>query len=385
MTRLLPSLLLLLACGIRVFAGPSEDALRVGEEALAKKDYVSALTTFVNAYNERASAGTANDETCAKLLQNAGLLMAQTSNNKDAVTCFENLLKLRTQLSGVEHAETARVKSLLSAQIANAGGDLERAETMARDAATLFAKGGPEQVEDHMMALTNLAGILLRKKDRLAANEMYVALVHLGEEQPHKRHDLVAGAFTGMATIAEFFGRNKDQAQYLKRSAELTAQHYGKNDPNTYLARLDQAQAASNSGQNKEAAAVYEGIIADLLAMGGAAAQNKLLMQRWTLAEYRLAYLKFALNDRDGGFALLKSSLERAKAGFGETNGNLLPIYLDLAKQHLQRKNYQEGVRCYQRVLDIRRRELGPDHADTKETQRILNELAEDVKRAAGR
>jgi hypothetical protein len=39
-------------------------------------------------------------------------------------------------------------------------------------------------------------------------------------------------------------------------------------------------------------------------------------------------------------------------------------------------------VKCYQRVLDIRRRNLGPDSPDTKETQKILNELYEDVRKA---
>ena len=104
MKKRFTSIIALLALGGGdVLGGPSEDALRVGNEAFDKKDYTSALTTWLNAYNERATADTANDEPCAKLLTRSAGLLTQSSRYKEAVVCLENLLKLREKLSGADN------------------------------------------------------------------------------------------------------------------------------------------------------------------------------------------------------------------------------------------------------------------------------------------
>jgi tetratricopeptide (TPR) repeat protein len=377
-TILLASLALggTLAC-----AGPTEDALRVGEEAFAKKEYASALTTWVNAYNERATADTANDETCAKLLMNAASLMAQTGRSKESAVCYENLLKLRQKLNGAESIEANKIKSLLAAQISNAGGDIDSAERLARESAAALEKAGDEHFDDRLLALTNLAGILFMKKDRLGAHDVYAQVVALSDKRPTKALNLVVEAYKSMAAIADFFGRPKDNLQYLRKASELSRQHFGADSPATFLARIDVASALSAAGMNADAKSAFDGIISDL-EKKAPPADDKLMHQRWAAATYRLAYVEAALANQDRVYELLKSSLVHAQAGWGDLDGNTLPIYLDLAKLHIARKNYEQGVKCYQKVLDIRRRELGPDHGSTRETQKILNELLDDVQRA---
>ena len=172
MKRRFTSIIALLALGGGdVLSGPSEDALRVGNEAFDKKDYTSALTTWLNAYNERAEAKTATDETCAQLLDRASNLMSLIpGNSKPAAAAMEKLLALRETLSGKEHPDTLTVKSKLSVQLANSGEDLERAQILAQEAATGFEKAGPDFFYQHLQALVNVGGILLMKKDRRAAN-----------------------------------------------------------------------------------------------------------------------------------------------------------------------------------------------------------------------
>lgn len=367
--------------GMRAGAGPTEDALRVGEEALAKKEYSSAITTWTNAYNERATANTANDETCAKLLLNNGQLLGQLARYKESAICYENLLILRSKLNGETHPETQKVKALLAAQTSNSGGDVDRAEKLVREAEEALSKAGNEYFDDHLLALTNLAGILYVKKDRLGAHELYSQVVALCEKHPTKSMNLAIEACSSMASIAEFFGRSKDKIQYLRRAVELSRKHIGTDDPATYLTRIDLASAQSAAGLNADAKSSYESIISDM-EKKSPPASDKLLQQRWAIAAYRLAYVESALSNQDRVYELIKSSLTHAQAGWGDLDANTLPIYLDLAKLHLMRKNFKEGVKCYQKVLDIRRRELGPDDSSTKETQKILNELLEDVRKA---
>ena len=380
--RHIPSILAVLSLLVsRTFAGPSEDALRVGEEALAKKEYKSALTTWVNAYNERASEDTANDETCAKLLENAALLLSQTGQTKDAVVCYQNLLKLRAKLAGSEDAPVvARVKCVLAAQFANAGGDLEQAEKLVREALASAEKSGDQDVR--LLALTNLGGIMLARKDRLAAHEFYAKVVSQFDKKPAAGSAAVAiESSNGMAVIADFFGRTKDRLQHLKRSIEISRKYIGADDPATYLARIEYATAQSTGGLTSDAETSLEAIVGDLK-KSAPSAENKIIQQRWAVAVYRLASVKSALGKQDEVLGLVTSALDHTKLGWSDLDSNALPIYLDLARLHITRKDYREGLKCYQKVLDIRRRELGPDHDDTKKTQEILNELIEDIRKA---
>lgn len=382
MKRRFTSILALLALvGGSLIGGPSEDALRVGIESFDKKDYTSALTTWLNAYNERATANTANDETCAQLLDRAaGLLALIPGNEKQAAAAMEKLLLLRETLSGKEHTDTLMAKSKLSVQLANSGADLERAQSLAQEAAQGFEKAGPEFFYQHLQALVNVGGILLLKKDRLAANEVFSAVTTLGTGSSKKVMDLVASAYNSMADIATFFGRNSDRIIYEKKSAEATTAHHGPNSPASYAARIEVAEVLTASGDGKAARAAYEDVLLDL---GRAnVGEDKLLQQRWVLALYRLAALETTLGDESRAYGLIRSALEHGRIGFGELDVNMLPIYVDLAKLHLKRGLLSEGVKCYQRVLDIRRRELGPDDPNTQETQKILNELYDEVRKA---
>lgn len=380
MSRFLPYLCLLTLGGAPGFAGPTEDALKVGEEAKARGDYTGAVTAWVNAYNERSMANTANDETCAKLLFEAGSLFSALGRHEESRSCFEKLVALRTKLNGDQDPATAVAMSRLAAAIANGGGDPDKAESHARLAEELLAKAGDSFVAERLTAMGNLGGILLMRKDRLPAHEQFVAVLGLCEKHPGMFPDAEVNALNSMAAIAEFFGRFKDQIQYLKRALEVRRRHQGPADAKTIEARLELAAALTNSGDGKGAREAYVSLVNDLKQTKGVA-ENKELMKKWTLAEYRLAYVESSLGNPDAVLGLLNSSLERAKTGFGEFDPNLLPIYLDLARLHLSRKNYDQGVRCYQAVLDIRRRVLGPDHKDTKETQEILNQLYAEVEK----
>jgi tetratricopeptide (TPR) repeat protein len=373
------SLLFVLGSGL-VWGGPTEDALRIGDEAYAKKEYNSALTTWINAYNERLNAKTANDETCAQLLQRAGDLMSRSGSAKLAADVFTKLLALRETLSGKDNLETVKVKNLLAVQLANAGGDLEVALQLAQETATFYGKAGAEFTEEHLQSLANVGNILLLKKDRIAASEVFSAIITLGGDHIKKDSDHIVTAYGSMATIASFFGRTKDEIENRKKAAIAAGQSYGAKSSKTYAARIAVATTLSGSGDTKGAREIYTSILSDLKEAG--VDDDKAVQQQWTVALYRLFAIETAAGNEESAFSLIKAAFEHCKIGFGETDANMLPIALDLAKVHLKKGDYQEGVKCYQRVLDIRRRNLGPDSPDTKETQKILNELYEDVRKA---
>ncbi len=136
----LVGLALLMSAIVR--AGPSEDALRVGEESLAAGDRQAAKTTWLNAYNERATANTATDETCATLLEKVGQLCLEDGDAQTAHAIYEKLLPLRESLSGAGGTEIAKVMVTCAELIVITGGDSTRAERLSKEAVTIFEKAG---------------------------------------------------------------------------------------------------------------------------------------------------------------------------------------------------------------------------------------------------
>lgn len=357
-------------------AGPTEDALKFGEDALAKGDRVSASTTWVNAFNERATANTANDETCAKLLWNAGTLFAETGNPQAAAGCFDKLYPLRVNLSGLKDPESGKVGSRFAAALVNSGGDLDRAERLAREAVDILSQAGDEQRKEAFIAMSNLGGVLLAKKDRIAANEQYIRCLKFAEEpkKPAIPGELTAGCYDGLAAIASFFGRAADSQRYLQRSLELKSKALGKHDIRTLLARMEFAATQTSESAINE----YQRVLADLYEAPNSETNTE-LQKVWASAEYKLAVLESQQGNLDRVISLLQSAIKHGTRGFGELHGELLQLNLDLAKVFLTRKEFEKGIACYRQVLAIRKKHLGPEHESTKETQKILDDLLADV------
>lgn len=361
-----------LALATTVLAGPTEDALRVGEESLAAGDRQAAKTTWLNAYNERATAETATDETCAKLLQKVGELCLEDGDARTALAIYEKLLPLREALSGANSTETAIVSVTFAELIVTTGGDTTRAERLSKEAAATFEKAGKDFDPHRFEAMLNIAYARYGRKDRIGAQTAYLEALEFGKSHEGIDPEGIAVCYRMLANISAFFGRSAEALGYAQQAVEQLLKTVGPAARSTIENCLFYGPLLPLA----ERPTFYASVIKDL----EAAPKTPVVHQGLAELHSRMALMKFnELNDREGSLAHFRNAVTHAEKGYGETNGALISPLLNLAKVMLVMKRYEEGAAAYRKIYAIRKKVLGPDHADTIQTQELLQKLESQI------
>ena len=377
------SLFVMVAVG-EASAGPTEDALAYGEKALKIGEASSAVTTWMNAYNERASEKTEKDETCAKLLSNLADVYGQLSQFDVAQQCLERLVGIRRELNGKAHPETAKAEARLVTVVASIGKDLDLALKVAKESLDALPADDEALAPSRMVALVNYSSVLLRRKERIEANEACLAALEFAKKYPKSKPELLPQCYENMAAIAGFFGRAKDRMNYLETALAKQREVSGKTSTAALNSWLNIADARRDGGETEKARAEYEGLI-QAIKGGKEGKDDANVTFLLTQAEYRLAIMEFSANNLKRSLELLKAAAASGEKALGKDANGLLSVYLDLARVALREEDYDTGVATYRKVVSLRKKHLGADHKDTQETQRILDELEADVRRVRGR
>lgn len=363
-----------------LFAGPTEDALEYGEKALKVGEVQSAITTWLNAYNERAYAKTEKNETCAKLLWNLGTVGSQVGSLDLARTCFEKLVGLRREMNGRAHVETAKAEAQLLLILAASEKSMGQALALARESVETLPDNDAELARSRMNALVNLGGVLLRNKDRIPASEVYQKALDFSKRFPEQTKELLPVCYENMAEIAMFFGRTKDQMRHMQDMLSAQEKISAPLSEGTLSARVKLADARSSTGDVELARAGYEGVIGSIRG-SKTAMDNKAALKILVAAQYRLGVMESHQGNLSRTLELLKSARRDGELAFGTDATEMMNIYLDLAKVALGQKEYDTGLEAYRAILSLRRKHLGPDHKETVETEKVLLEVTEDVER----
>ncbi len=357
-------------------AGPTEDALKVGKDAFAAGDKESAITTWINAYNERAVAKNAEDATCAELLQNAAKALTEVGRHPNALDCYEKLYPLRINLNGPKDPKTASVARLLAELLIDTGGDVDRAERLILEAQESLKGTGDEYLADRFAVMLDLAYVKLARKDRLGANKDLAECLEFAKKNPGVPASKIGAAHLLLSEIAAFFGRPADQVRHHRRAVDYTIQEFGKNHSQSYNARarligiLPAAEASQEwNAFNKELEAVPED------------KRNESYYQISGVVKRQLAMNAYQAGNRKGAITWFKAAINHGNKGWGPLSTELIRPYIDMAKLQLMENDFDAGIESYRKVVAIRKAALGENHADTQETQKILDGLIEEVKR----
>ena len=366
------------------WAGPTEDALAYGEKALKVGEVQSALTTWLNAYNERASEKTEKDETCAKLLWNIANVAGQVSQAELAQQCLEKLVNIRRGLNGKTHVETAKAEARLVTVVASIGKDLDLALKIAKESLDALPADDEALAPSRMTALVNYSSVLLRRKERIEANEACIAAVEFAKKHPKANPALLTVCYENMASIAGFFGRAKDRMNYLETALANERETSGKSSVAALTSWLNVADARRDGGEADKARVEYDGLIETIRGKKDAKNDSNTLLIL-TQAEYRLAILEFSADNLKRSLDLLKAAAADGEKSLGKDAQGLLNVYLDLARVALRQEDFDTGLATYRKVLSLRKKHLGAEHKDTLETRRILEEVEADVRRVRGK
>ncbi|MBL9129560.1 MAG: hypothetical protein JNG86_00060 [Verrucomicrobiaceae bacterium] len=376
--RLVPILIALVLTHLQVLrADPTEDALKIGLEALDKGEAQSALTTFLNAYNERASARTERDATCMLLLAHAGKLLSNSNQHPAAAACFERFYGISVALNGNTHPHTVIAAVHLAHYLGRAGQSMDFGKRLCQEAMIACQLQPEIPPHVHLRALYTYGDILLAQKERIAAAGAFRDYLKHAEAMPKKPRVEMSEVYTKLASIDTFFGRAKDAEKRQKLALEQLRLARGDKDVAVYTMRLSLADQMAPA----DGADVLQALLKDVSTTPGVET-SKELQQIWCAAEFRLALKEAALNQRAGLIARLRSAIAHGIKGYGEDHEQLLQLYLELAKLHLSKDQNKEGVECYRHVLAIRIKALGPDHESVATTRQILDDLIADLKKA---
>lgn len=366
----------LLAAGA-LRADPAEDGLKAGLEALEKGDRNTAAMTFINAFNQAATAGRDKNATCMLLISSAGRLFAEAGNTQTAAQCFERLYAISLAIHGPTDPHTVTLAVHLAHYLGRAGMNMELAKQFCVEgmAACQMNPEIPRHV--YLRALYTQADILFAEKDRIGAAMAFRDYLKHALAEPRPAHNVIANIYFRLGNIDSFFGRDADAKvqfghamEHLQKGRrELTAEAF-----NLRLVTADQVSAVQSVDVLKE-------MLSDLAKVPDVRT-NAGLQQIWCATEFKLAIRESELNRVEGLVARLKSAIAHGIAGYGEDDSQLLQIYLQLAKLHLTKRQNKEGVECYRRVLAIRIKALGPDHESVAVTQKILDDLLADLKKS---
>ncbi len=328
----------------------------------AETEYRRVLST------RELSQGPEDPTVLAMRLRLAGLAGNQ-GRHADAEVQFRELAAVRERVLGPEHADTLKVRAFLATALKELGRLPEAEKEIRAVLAVMDRKPGANT----LAAIENreLLGLILGRQKGLAAEEKEYRLAIADRERLFgKEH---AGTLSTRMSLAVCMYR---QAKYAEAEAEfrslLEAYHRlnGPEDRATIMARDNLGNAFGAQGRHAEAEIAHRD--AWLAAQRSLGPENSLSLHA------RLAFAD-ALREQKK-FTEAEAEYRSTVAGFDRSGGverpDMLRALHNLALTLRQLNRHADAVPFARRAHMGRQKTLGDSHQETKDSKKLLDELA---------
>jgi CHAT domain-containing protein/tetratricopeptide (TPR) repeat protein len=360
----------------------------------------------------RAAEGPSGPETPlaeAKRLEERVRTLYQQGKYAEAVPLAQQVLKIREEGLGAEHADTAASLNDL-AQLYCSLEDYAKAEPLYQRALKTREKVlGPEH-PDTAESLNNLAGLYADRGDYAKAEPLYQRALRIREKVLAPEHADTATTLNDLATLYDRLGDYAKAEPLYQRALRILEKAVGPEHPDTAGALLNLAGLYNRLGDYAKAEPLYQRALKILEKVLGpehlttATCLNNVAGFYRRLGDYAKAEPLYqrALRIKEkvlgpdhpetalglgnlgglyaemGDYAKAEPLEQRALGIFEKTAG---PEHLDtaiclndLADLYCAMQDYAKAEPLFQRALRIKEKTLGPEHASTATS---LNNLAE--------
>ena len=282
----------------------------------------------------------------------------------NAAQKYGNLALELTQQSGVfDHADGARINSLMGIVLENLSEFYQAKEYHERALSIWLQKLGPQDI-DVARCYNSLALLLRKLGDLKQAKEYHEHALNIRKEKLGSQHDDVATSYHALALVLRDQGDLKQAKEYHERALAIRLQNLGSQHADVAASYNDLALVLCDQGDLKQAKEYNERALAIRLQRLAEQHIDVATCYRWAcvLSNFR------AQGDLENAKEYHEHALTIRLQNLGPHHVDVANSYHQLAcvLRHLgdlkQAKEYNE------RALAIRLQKLGPHHVDVART-----------------
>jgi tetratricopeptide (TPR) repeat protein len=346
--------------------------------AIAKLLYQSALAI-------REQVLGADHPDTATILNNLAGLYDMLGQDHEAEQLYQRALVIQEQKLGTMHPETARSLSNLAALYQNQGKYMQ-AEPLEERALVIREQTLGPMHPDTAGSLHRLATLCWRQGKFAEAEPLYQRALAIREHILGPTHPDVALSVNNLAVLYWNMGKYEQAELFYQRALSIWEQMYGPTHPHVALSLNSLAELHRLQGEYQEAERLYRRALSIWEQMYGPHYLDA------ALSLHGLAKLYSAQNNSSQAERLYRQALSIRTQALEPAHPDVLSVLEDYmallrrmnrSEEATERKAYAEAELLYQRALQIREQQLGPEHSDVASPLNGLANLYRDQGRYA--
>jgi tetratricopeptide (TPR) repeat protein/CHAT domain-containing protein len=302
----------------------------------------------------------------AKKIDREGQRLAGAGKYREALDRAEESLRIRRQILGPEHRETAdNIDN--AAQMYGAIGDFRSALRLYQQGLAIRRKVlGPEH-PDTAESLANIAAVYRAMGDFASALPLCRQALEIRRKVLGPEHRATASSLHNLALLYRALGDCRRALPLAQQSLEINRKLFGPEDPSVANSLSNVAGICKAMGRYAEALPLYQQCLEICRKRYGpdqpatALSMNNLAMLYLEMGEYAKA------------LPLCRRALEIDRKFFGPQHPRTATDLNNLGGLYRDMGEYAKALPLLQQAVDIDRKVLGPDHPDTANS---INNLA---------
>ncbi len=224
----------------------------MGQAYLNFGDYDKALDLYQKALKESRVFHGENSSEHASILHKIGNLHRKDYNHKKALPYLRESYKIRSEILGTTHVETAHSLSSLAEALHHIG-KLDSAELYARKALEIQQQLLPPAHRDLLDSMVDLANLLREQEQYAEAEELLFTAISRAENEWANNSAPHGAYYNDLAYLYRHQEQYKQAIKYYNKALEVHEEEYPRGHPEVLMTRRNLATSQYFAGQYNEA------------------------------------------------------------------------------------------------------------------------------------
>jgi tetratricopeptide (TPR) repeat protein len=304
----------------------------------------------------------------ARLLHQAGVYLRERGHYKQAEPLLQQALRIREQVLGSEHPETASSLNDL-AELYWHQGKYEQAEPLYQRALAIREQALGALHPETATTLNGLAALYAYQGKYEQAEPLLQRALSIREQALGVLHPMTASTLNNLAMLYTYKGKYEQAEPLYQRALSIREQALGPNNPDTALSLDNLAALYRYQGKYEQAEALHQRALTIYERVLGPEHPET------AIALNNLAQLYQSQSQYERAQSLYQRALTIFERVLGPEHPRVAQSLHNLARLSAVQGHYEQAEPLYQRALRIREEALGPEHPDTTRVREDYTEL----------